>query len=136
MTQVPAPDPALSSIGAYGAAWLEPDPERRAVLVQRCWSPEAIYCDPLDVVTGRAALVAHIGRTQQLLPGGRTAISSRPVRHHDAGFFRWTMTDANGAVVMTGFDVVQFAENGQIARLTGFFDSDTDPPAQGEGPAA
>ena len=35
------------------------------------------------------------------------------------------MTDASGAVLVTGFDVVQLAADGRIARLTGFFDNDT-----------
>ena len=71
------------------------------------------------------ALAAHIGTTQAGLSGGRIAVTSEPVRHHDSAFFRWTMTDAGGATVMTGFDVVQLAADGRIARLTGFFDSDT-----------
>jgi hypothetical protein len=33
--------------------------------------------------------------------------------------------DASGATALTGFDVVQLADDGRIARLTGFFDTDT-----------
>ena len=47
------------------------------------------------------------------------------MRHHDSAFFRWTMTDAAGAVALTGFDVVQLDDDGRIARLHGFFDTDT-----------
>lgn len=35
------------------------------------------------------------------------------------------MTDATGATALTGFDVVQLDGDGRIARLTGFFDTDT-----------
>jgi hypothetical protein len=52
-------------------------------------------------------------------------VTSEPVLHHDSAFFRWSLTDAEGATVMTGFDVVQLDRTGLIARLTGFFDSDT-----------
>ena len=119
------PASSLDPIAAYGAAWLETEAGRRLELLDVAWQPEAVYCDPLDVVAGREALSAHIAATQAGLRGGRVAVTSEPVRHHDAAFFRWTMTDAAGATVMTGFDVVQLAADGRIARLTGFFDSDT-----------
>ena len=112
-------------LAAYGAAWVETDPERRRALVEQAWAPGAVYCDPLDVVTGADALADHIGATQASLSGGRIAVTSEPVRHHDSAFFRWTMTDPRGSTVMTGFDVVQLADDGRIARLTGFFDADT-----------
>ncbi len=113
-------------IAAYGAAWLEHDDDRRLRLLETAWADEAVYCDPLDLVQGRTGLCAHIGATQAALPGGRIEVTSDPVRHHDSAFFRWTMTDAAGAVLLTGFDVVQLDGDGRIARLTGFFDTDTD----------
>ena len=115
----------LDPIAAYGAAWLETDDARRLELLETAWSDGAVYCDPLASVAGREALSAHIAGTQASFPG-QIAVTSQPVRHHDAAFFRWTMTDGDGAVVMTGFDVVQLANDGRIARLTGFFDSDTE----------
>ena len=115
----------LESIAAYGAAWVEPDATARLALLEQAWAAEAVYCDPLAVVTGREALSDHIGQTQAAMPGSRIEVTSEPVRHHDSAFFRWTMTDASGATVMTGFDVVQLDGDGRIARLTGFFDSDT-----------
>ncbi len=124
-------DAKLEPIAAYGAAWVEPDATARLSLLEQAWAPDAVYCDPLAVVAGREALADHIGQTQASFPGGRIDVTSEPVRHHDSAFFRWTMTDAAGATVMTGFDVVQLDETGRIARLTGFFDTDT-----GTAPAA
>jgi len=118
-------DASLDTVAAYGAAWVEPDPGARLALVERAWAPGAVYCDPLAVVTGREALSDHIGEFQASMPGGRIEVTSEPVRHHDSAFFRWALTDASGATVMTGFDVVQFDAEGRIGRLTGFFDSDT-----------
>jgi hypothetical protein len=118
-------DSLMDPIAAYGAAWLEPDVQRRAQLLERAWAVDAVYCDPIDRVAGREALGAHIGATQAMLPGGRVEVTSEPVRHHDSAFFRWSMTDGTGATVLTGFDVVQLDAAGRIARLTGFFDTDT-----------
>jgi hypothetical protein len=116
----------LDPIAAYGAAWQETDPQRRLQLLERAWHSDAVYADPIDRVEGRDALAQHIAATQAALPGVRIALTSEPVRHHDAAFFRWSMTDASGSTVLTGFDVVQLAEDGRIARLTGFFDTDTE----------
>ena len=113
------------SIAAYGAAGVEPDATAPLPLLQQAWATDAVYCYPLAVVTGREALSDHIGQTQAAMPGSRIEVTSEPVRHHDSAFFRWALTDGSGATVMTGFDVVQFDADGRIARLTGFFDSDT-----------
>lgn len=121
MTPSRTPDP----ITAYGDAWTATDDAERAALLEVAWAPDAVYCDPLDRVEGRDALSRHIAATQVALAGGRIAVTSTPVRHHDSAFFRWTMTDAAGAVALTGFDVVQLDDDGRIARLTGFFDTDT-----------
>ena len=121
MTAEAAPE----SISAYGAAWVEPDATARRTLLEQAWAADAVYCDPTAVVTGREALSDHIAGFRTAMPGGRISVTSEPVRHHDSAFFRWALSDAAGATVMTGFDVVQLDPDGRIARLTGFFDSDT-----------
>jgi hypothetical protein len=115
----------LDPIAAYGAAWLETDEQRRLELLETAWEAEAVYSDPIDRVEGREALAAHIAATQAMLAGGRVEVTTKPVRHHDSAFFRWAMTSGDGTPVLTGFDVVQLDEHGRIARLTGFFDTDT-----------
>jgi len=110
-------------IGPYGQAWLEPDEDRRRALLEKAWHEDAVYCDPTDLVVGREALVAHIGAFQQLMAGGRVEVTTEATRHHDSAHFHWEMTDADGARVLTGFDVVQLDPDGRITRLTGFFDS-------------
>ena len=117
----PTPDP----ITAYADAWSATDDAERAALLEVAWVPGAVYSDPLDHVEGRDALSRHIAATQVALAGGRVAVTSTPVRHHDNAFFRWAITGAGGTVVLTGFDVVQLDDDGRIARLTGFFDTDT-----------
>ena len=113
-------------IAAYGAAWLATDDAERLALLETAWATDAVYCDPLARVEGRSALSAHIAATQSSMPGARIEVTSEPVRHHDSAFFRWTMTDRDGGTVITGWDVVQLDADGRIARLTGFFDQDTD----------
>ena len=84
-----------------------------------------LVCDDEELI--RWSLREHLKAEgyEVALAGGRIAVTSTPVRHHDSAFFRWTMTDPAGATVLTGFDVVQLDDDGRIARLTGFFDTDT-----------
>lgn len=110
-------------IGAYGHAWLEPDPSRRLALLERAWAPQATYCDPLALVQGREGLSEHIGQTQAGLAGGRVHVTAEAVRHHDSAHFPWAITGTDGATLLTGFDVVQLDVEGRITRLTGFFDA-------------
>ena len=81
-------------ITAYGQAWQAVDEDERRALLEVAWAPDAVYCDPLDRLEGREALVRHIGATQAAMAGGQIAVTSTPVRHHDSAFFRWTMRDA------------------------------------------
>ena len=117
-------EPAVPTdgIAAYGAACAERDAARRAALLERAWAPDAVYCDPVALVQGRDALSAHIEGTQEQLAGGRVEVTGEPVRHHDSAHFPWALVGADGATVMTGFDVVQLDDDDRITRLTGFFD--------------
>ncbi len=110
-------------IGAYGKAWLEPDPQQRLALLERAWAVGAVYCDPLAHVVGREKLSQHVGETQASLSDGRIEVTAEATRHHDSAHFPWAMRDASGEHVMSGFDVVQLDGNGRITRLTGFFDT-------------
>ena len=128
MTDTRIDDP----LTAYDTAWREEDPRARMALLETAWASDAIYCDPVDHVVGRAALSAHIEGTQRMLAGGTVKVTTSPVRHHDSAFFRWAIEDRHGATVLTGFDVVQLDPSGRIARLTGFFDRDTAAPGAEE----
>lgn len=124
----PTPDPAAvaRAIEAYGAAWIERDPTRRRALLDVAWAEDAVYSDPLAEVVGRDALSDHIGATQESLAGGEIRITTAPVTHHANAFFRWTTFGADDSELLSGWDVVQLDADGRIARLTGFFDPDTE----------
>ncbi|HEU0103709.1 MAG TPA: nuclear transport factor 2 family protein [Mycobacteriales bacterium] len=110
-----------AAVAAYGQAWREPDAEARRRLLEQAWAEGGVYCDPQVLLTGRAALVEHIGGFQASAPGWEIAVTSEPLEHHDAAYFTWTLCDADGAVAVTGIDVALFGADGRIERLTGFF---------------
>ncbi|MDE0725948.1 MAG: nuclear transport factor 2 family protein [Alphaproteobacteria bacterium] len=97
-------------VNAYGAAWLEADADARRALLDIAWSDNGTYQDPTADVAGRGALVAHIGRFHQSMPGAQILIR-----------FTWKMLGADGAVAMEGVDFGELADDGRIAKIVGFF---------------
>lgn len=117
---------AARVIAQYGAAWQEPDSGRRASLLDAVWAEDGVYCDPSAEITGRRALVDHIGGFHRARPGARIELTSAPSVHHDQVYFTWRMVSAEGAVELTGVDFGMLDGDGRLARIVGFFG---DPPA-------
>ena len=93
------------AVELYGAAWGEPDPERRRELLERAWADDGVYTDPTAEVKGREALVAHIGGFLEQTDGGRIVLASRVDHHHGTRLrFRWEMRSADGKVLAEGMD--------------------------------
>ena len=108
------------TIADYGAAWQEADQGKRLDLLKRCFAADGTYVDPTAKVRGRSNLCNHIGEVLQS-SDGRVELTSKPNNHHDVVHFTWHMVDADGSVMVTGHDFVQFDEQGQISHLAGFF---------------
>jgi hypothetical protein len=107
-------------VAAYGAAWNETDEAKRAALLEQSWTDEGTYCDPLSMVEGRAALVAHIGGFQAMMPG-HTIDQASAVDAHD-GVFRFAWVMRNGEeIALEGIDFGELASDGRIQRIVGFF---------------
>jgi hypothetical protein len=108
-------------VAIYGEAWAADDGERRRLL-EAAWQEDGVYCDPVGRAEGREALVSHMGAFQEQFPDHRIVVTSG-VDEHDGCFrFAWALSDADGNVVMEGVDFGEVADDGRIARITGFFD--------------
>ena len=111
---------------AYIEAWNTPDEQARRDLLDRCWADEGTYTDPISEVRGKEALVAHIGRFLSERPsrrstGHRIPIGSGVDHHHGMIRFTWVMLDPKGVSVFQGLDVGEFAADGRLRRIIGFF---------------
>jgi hypothetical protein len=112
---------ATETVTAYGDSWNEPDEAKRRALLESAWADDATYCDPTASVDGRDALLTHIAGFREAFPGARIETASGVDVHHGWGRFAWSMVGADGAVAMEGFDVCQFADDGRLQRIVGFF---------------
>jgi hypothetical protein len=116
-------------VGAYGAAWLEPDEAVRMQLLETAWSDTGSYQDPTADVTGRGGLSAHIAGFHAQAPGAKILLTSGVDSHHGKLRFTWKMVGADDSVVMEGIDFGELAEDGRLAKIVGFFGA---PAAQGK----
>jgi hypothetical protein len=108
-------------VATYGEAWAADEAERRRLL-EDAWHEDGVYSDPVSRAEGREALVSHIAGFQEQFPGHRIVVTSG-VDEHDRYFrFGWALNDADGNIVMEGVDFGEVADDGRIARITGFFD--------------
>ncbi len=109
------------TIAAYSAAWNEPDGARRAALLDRVWADGATYTDPAVHAMGAAQLSAHVDAVLARFPGSRVVLTSAIDAHHGLARFGWRRVLADGTERPEGIDFAEFAPDGKLARIVGFF---------------
>jgi hypothetical protein len=102
----------------YERAWNEP--ERAAVLLEECWAEDGVYADDEvpDGVVGPAALAALIVATHEALPGFRVWPTSEPRLLAGRLGITWAGEGGSPPESQAGADVIEFASDGRIARVT------------------
>ena len=102
----------------YERAWNEP--ERVAALLAACWAEDGIYADDEvpDGVVGRAALAALIVATHEAMPGFRVWRTSVPRLLAGRLCVTWAGEGGSPPESSAGTDVIEFAADGRIARVT------------------
>jgi len=116
------PNPTTAVVDAHLRAYGEPDPQVRAALIAETWADDGVLVDPpLDPAAGPEGLDATFAAVQALYPGHTFRRVTGVDRHHEVGRYGWEMIDADAAVVLAGTDVVDFAPDGRLTRVVGFF---------------
>ena len=117
-----------TTVDTYLAMWNEPDRATRLALIERAWTTEGRYVDPLQEAKGHDALSAMVDAIQEQFPGQRFRRQSGVDSHHDQVRFAWDLAAPDGAVTVAGLDVGVVADDGRLVSITGFFG---DPPEDG-----
>ena len=132
-------------LAAYVRAWgHREEPDIRGEL-ERCWTPDSTYVNPLtDVIRGLEGLVSLILDLPVIFPGAEFRPTSPADIHHDVAYFTWRLTSSTRirmlgrdyGTTVDGVDFVQFAPDGHIRRINAFFGVDhrlgrPDPAANG-----
>lgn len=95
----------------------ERDADRRRAAIERTYHEDVEFLDPDEVITGRDALHAKVGRILDdapaefvFSPAGETSVIQ------DLAHLTWNLGPAGGPAAVRGFDVV-IVRDGLIAKL-------------------
>ena len=110
-----------ATVDGYLAAYGEPDPARRAALIAQVWAEDGRLVDPPAGAEGHDGISALADAVQAQFAGHRFRRTSAVDAHNDAVRFAWELVGPDGAVALAGMDVGEFAPDGRLRRITGFF---------------
>ena len=116
-----------SVVDAYFAMWNETDSAARAALIERAWTDDARYVDPMLEADGYAALSQMVEGVHAQFPGHTFRRLSAVDAHHDRVRFAWDLVAPDGAVTVAGIDVGELGPDGRLRSIAGFFG---EPPAE------
>lgn len=105
----------------YIETWNEADPVRRKALIDRHWTPDATYVDPMASVAGAAEIDGLIGAVQARFPGFRFSLAGAPNGFGDHVRFSWRLGPEGQEAPIEGSDVVMTFQE-RIACVIGFLD--------------
>lgn len=106
----------------YIAVWNESDPVQRRLLVERLWSGDARYVDPLADVSGHDGIDTMIGAVQGQFPGMTFSLAGDVDAHHEQARFCWELGAEGSAALVFGFDVALRGPDGRLVLVLGFLD--------------
>ena len=110
----------ITTVDTYLAMWNATDPAARADLIQRAWTADGHYVDPMLEADGHAALADMVETVQRTYPGQQFRRLSGIDTHHDLVRFAWELS-GDGTVTVQGVDIGELADDGRFVRITGFF---------------
>jgi len=101
--------------------WNETDPARRRAAIDKLYTEDGAYSDPLGAVTGRAGIDGFIAGVQRQFPGIQFTLAGAVDAHHDQARFVWHAGAPGGDPAAIGFDVMIVAGD-RIRAIYGFLD--------------
>jgi hypothetical protein len=110
-----------SVVDDYIAAWNTADEAERRAIVERVWTEDGTYLDPLMRGDGPEVITAMIGAAQQQFPGHRFELAMGPDVHNDRVRFGWKLVGPDGAAA-AGTDFATVAGDGRLRDVTGFLE--------------
>jgi hypothetical protein len=116
-------------VDLYIATWNETDPARRRELIERTWTEDGQYLDPLMAGEGQEEIDAMIDAVQARFPGYQFRRTSEIDAHHDRVRFTWELGPDGEGAPAGGLDVGVIAD-GRLRSITGFLDFAPNPDGQ------
>ncbi|MFC0673826.1 nuclear transport factor 2 family protein [Brachybacterium hainanense] len=112
----------------YLRTWTEPDPERRAAVIEELWAADGTMSVSSLGITleGVDAITAHIGRVHDDMIAGKGLrfVYDQELQSGDATLLRWSMLAPHGEAVGRGADLVFRDERGMVTAVHMFMGVD------------
>ena len=106
----------------YIDTWNETDPTACRAAVDRLYTEDARYVDPLAAAEGRDAIAAVITAVHDQFPGFEFRLVGPVDSHHNQARFGWELGPAGADAPIVGFDVAVCDDEGRIQTVLGFLD--------------
>lgn len=110
-----------TTIDTYLEAYGEPDPTRRATLIEQAWAPEGHLFDPPLDAQGHTAIDGMFAAVQSQFAGHSFRRSTGIDTHHGIARYGWELVAPDGSVTLAGMDVAVIGGDGKLNRVAGFF---------------
>lgn len=114
-------DHARRCVDAYIDAWNEPQADKRRQILTQVMTDDCAYADPTKRLDSRTGLDECIDEILGKDPGRRIVRTSEVDAHNLFCRFNWRMVKTDSTHGPESIDFVEFAEDGRIRRVTGFF---------------
>ena len=109
------------NIDTHLEAYALDDAARRDALVATAWNADGELLDPPLEGRGRAEISALADVVLTHYAGHKFVRTTAVDSHHGFARYGWDLTAPDGAVAVSGIDVVQFDDDGKLLRVVGFF---------------
>lgn len=111
---------APRSLTEYLAAWNEREPDAIRSHLERSVTPDVVFVDPANQVTGIDAVERMIREARTEAPDAIYELASGVDGHNRRYRYRWAVR-LDEATVVPGMDVTTVDPAGRIERIDGFF---------------
>ena len=102
-------------------AWNEVDAGRRRAALVECCVEHVAFADRYSNTHDLDDLEAHVAASKVHMPGVTLARASEPRHCQGAALVDWLVTAADGKPMARGTNLFEFAPDGRIARVVGFW---------------
>jgi hypothetical protein len=109
------------NIDLHLEAYALDDAARRDALVATAWNADGELLDPPLEGRGRAEISALADVVLTHYAGHKFVRTTAVDSHHGFARYGWELRAPDGAVAVSGIDVVQSDDDGKLLRVVGFF---------------
>ena len=117
-----APEPQRDTWEQYASAWKVVGAEAKRRVLAESTHSDCTYTDPLEQLVGHDALIQYMITFHEQVPGGHFVTRHFQLHHHRC-VAMWDMVDGSGAKLGDGVSFGEFAEDGKLRAMTGFFET-------------